>query len=86
MPSALNLSRNEDQYTFTSGYNKSNINPVQLRSSSDHNLHIDGPKQSEATTSNQANGSFQPAPLLLKEGEANIGIYIPALQVMMKNV
>ena len=31
-------------------------------------------------------GSFQPAPLELDEGELDTGIYIPALQVTMKNI
>jgi hypothetical protein len=46
--------------------------------------HSDGSEESGPTAPNP--GSFQPAALELEEGELDTGIYIPALQVTMKNI
>ena len=48
----------------------------------------DGSEESEfrPAASNQGFSSFRPAPLDLDKGELETGIYIPALQVIMKNI
>ena len=46
--------------------------------------HLDGSGESAPAAFDQ--GSFQPGPLDLEEGELETGIYIPALQVTMKNI
>lgn len=51
---------------------------------SDHPL--DGSDEPRATTSSSNQNSFQPAPLELGEGEPDTGIYIPTLQVTMRNI
>ena len=56
-------------------------------STSDHDpkgAHSDGSEESGPTAPNP--GSFQLAMLELEEGELDTGIYIPALQVTMKNI
>jgi hypothetical protein len=44
------------------------------------------PEVSENSGPAALNQGFQPAPLELEEGKLDTGIYIPALQVMMKNI
>jgi hypothetical protein len=51
---------------------------------SDHRL--DGSDEPRPTTFTSNQNTFQLAPLELGEGEPDIGIYIPALQVTMTNI
>jgi hypothetical protein len=46
--------------------------------------HFNGPEEFAPATSNHR--SFWPALLKLEKGEADTGIYIPALQVTMKKI
>jgi hypothetical protein len=92
-PTDVPISQNSDEDQGASSPSVDEIdNLMPPGSASDHNPrgvcipnhHPEVSETSGPAASNQ--GSFQPAPLELEEGEIDTGIYIPALQVTMKNI
>jgi hypothetical protein len=89
----ISQNSDKDQGGSTPNFNKiddlnwpgspSDHNPEGVCAPNDHHLDIPEEPESEPTANQN---SFQPDPLEVDKGEPDTGIYIPALQVMMKNI